>query len=241
MPGARRPPGDRLEVADCGDSALRVVAVASDPEARWSAIQRLAAAVNASPPPGVWSAVATYDSALIEFDPGVVDHAEVAAAVSALFPGGTAATASAPTVFTVPVVYGGAYGPDLEDVARHLGLSVEQVVDAHAGLAHPVRCFSHGAAPMLDGPGWNGQVPRLSEPRVRVPRGAILVAGRQAMILSREQPSGWRVLGRTPIGLVDPSQANPVAYRPGDLFQYRRIAPDEWADHADAFLADFRA
>jgi KipI family sensor histidine kinase inhibitor len=228
-------------VADYGDSALRVVAVAPDREVRWTAIHRLAAAVNASPPPGVWSAVATYDSALIEFDPGVVDHEEVAAAISALFPGRTARTAGAPAVFVVPVVYGGMYGPDLEEVARHLNLSPEQVVKAHSGLSHSVRCFSHGAAPMLDGPSWNVQVPRLSEPRVRVPGGAILVAGRQAMILSREQPSGWRVLGRTPIRLVDPSQANPVAYRPGDLFQYRRIAPDEWADHTGTFLADFRA
>ena len=38
----------------------------------------------------------------------------------------------------IPVVYGGEQGPDLDDVARHTGMTPRQVVECHAAAAYVV-------------------------------------------------------------------------------------------------------
>jgi KipI family sensor histidine kinase inhibitor len=142
--------------------------------------------------------------------------------------------------YVVPVVYGGDHGPDLTDVALELGVEPHVVVTAHMRLTHPVRCLSHSAAPMFDGLPFESEVGRLATPRTRVAAGSIMVAGQQSMILCVDQPSGWRVIGRTPISLVDPARADPVLHRPGDMFGYRSIDPTDWGEHVNTSLGDCR-
>ena len=35
-------------------------------------------------------------------------------------------------VYEIPVCYGGEYGPDIENIAEHAGLSVEEVIKIHS-------------------------------------------------------------------------------------------------------------
>jgi KipI family sensor histidine kinase inhibitor len=232
---------DTWQAMPFGDSAVRVRSLAVDSETRWAAAHRLAAAINARPPHGIRSATATYDSILVEFDPRVVAHEKVVESVASRCRNHGPAPSRPPETYVVPVAYGGEWGPDLDDVARELAMSAETLVALHVALAHPVRCLSHSAAPMLDGPTPGREVRRRSVPRVRVAAGSVMVAGRQSMILCADQPSGWRVIGRTPIQIVDPSNAEPVRHRPGDIFRYRRIDPSQWQEHSALSLGDCRA
>ena len=109
-----------VEVFESGDAALRVVASSPDREANWTTVHSLAAWFEAAGADGVHGAVPTYDSLLVEFDPGVTSARQVRAFVllgmrQLDFIG---APARAPREFNVPVVYGGEYGPDLERVAE---------------------------------------------------------------------------------------------------------------------------
>jgi len=63
-------------------------------------------------------------------------------------------------------------------------------------------------------------LPRRATPRLAVPAGSVAVAGAQAGIYPFASPGGWQVLGRTGLGLFDPSQARPALLRSGDRVRF---------------------
>jgi KipI family sensor histidine kinase inhibitor len=232
--------GIHWTAVEYGDSALRVAPVVRDRETAWTCVHQLANAINGARAPGVLAATATFTSILVEFDPSMISHAEVATATEVRSRAPKPPDDGHHTAYVVPVVYGGEHGPDLTDVALELGVEPEAVVEAHLRQTHPVRCLSHSAAPMFDGLTFNSEVGRLPAPRTLVAAGSVMVAGQQSMILCADQPSGWRVIGRTPIRLVDPARAEPVLHRPGDMFGYRSIAPTDWEEHVKISLSECR-
>ncbi|MEX0744895.1 MAG: 5-oxoprolinase subunit PxpB [Phycisphaeraceae bacterium] len=107
-------------------------------------------------------------------------------------------------VRALPTWYERSVGPDLERVARHAGMSVDQVIECHAGTIY--RVFALGFAPgfafmgLLDE---RLEVPRLDTPRQRVPVGSVAIAGRQTAAYPTITPGGWNLLGRTSARLFD--------------------------------------
>ena len=231
-------------ISDCGDSALTVKAVGADPEESWRLVHALADALDAIRLHGVREAVPTYDTLLVEFDCAHTDHGTVRAVLrheAARF-AAAAPRPRAPRRFLVPVVYGGAHGPDLPRVAAQLGLTESEVVDLHTGSDLTVRCLGAPAgAPMTDGPPFPAPVPRLASPRIRVEPGCVAVAGRQAVICPMPSPGGWPLLGRTPVRVLDLHSDPLTAYLPGDTFRFVPIPPEEWDDHAGTPLSACRA
>ncbi len=73
---------------------------------------------------------------------------------------------------------------------------------------------------MTDGPDFRVPIPRLAIPRLRVPPGAISVAGSQTVIGPVAAPSGWRQIGRTPLTILQTEDDNVVPYRPGDRVRF---------------------
>jgi KipI family sensor histidine kinase inhibitor len=219
-----------LQVADCGDAAVRVSCPTSDREQAWHTVHALSTWLDARRDlHHIRAAIATYDAVLVEFDPEFTDHDAVRGIVH------SAATQSrrvrgTPTHFDVPVVYGGDHGPDLPRVAEQQGLDLERVVAIHTEQALVMRC--HGApagAPMLDGPRFPHPVPRLPSPRANVPAGAVAVAGHQAVVSARPAPGGWCVIGRTPRTLIDVDRDPLTVFAPGDTFRFFPIEPGEWS------------
>ena len=60
--------------------------------------------------------------------------------------------------------------------------------------------------------------------------GSVAVSGSQSIIYPVKSPGGWRLLGRTPLRLVDPAGDEFVAYRAGDLLEYVPIDEDRFAE-----------
>lgn len=224
-------------ITDCGDSAVVVKATAADADHRWEFVHALADAVEAAGLDGVHGVVPAYDSLLVEFDCTRTDHATVRDAIRQAALRQDSVRRPMAQQFTVPVVYGGEYGPDLPEVARQLGLTEREVVELHSGTPLTVRCLGAPAgAPMMDGPPFPKPVPRLGSPRTSVPPGSIAVAGRQAVICPVRSPGGWPLLGRTPLRVLDLAAEPFAAYRPGDQFRFVPIAPAQWDEHRDAVL-----
>ncbi|MFG1685605.1 allophanate hydrolase subunit 1 [Nonomuraea sp. NPDC049269] len=226
-----------IHIADCGDSAVVVKATGGG---AWRVVHALADAIEAVRLHGVHGVVPTYDSLLVEFDCSATDHDTVHRALrgAAGRLAESPAPAPSPRRFTVPVVYGGEYGPDLPVVAEQLGLTEREVVDLHTARDLMVRCLGAPVgAPMMDGPAFPKPVPRLASPRTSVPPGSIAVAGRQAVICPMRSPGGWPLLGRTPLRVLDLDSEPLTPYRPGDIFRFVSITPEEWSDHDGAMLA----
>ena len=221
-----------LQIADCGDAAVRVSCRASDPEQAWRTVHALSDWLEACRHPHhIRGTIATYDAVLVEFDAALTDHD----AVRALVEIGAARSRPqnrSPKQFAIPVVYGGEHGPDLLRVAEQQGLDADEVVAIHTAQPLLMRCYgSPAGAPMLDGPRFPHPVPRLPSPRPHVGAGAVAVAGRQAVVSARPAPGGWCVLGRTPKTLVDVTRTPLAAFAPGDTFRFFPIRPEEWPDY----------
>jgi KipI family sensor histidine kinase inhibitor len=212
------------DVRPFGEAAL-LVAVADA-----SAAQALAAALRRDPPEGVTAVVPGRDSVLVELDVLAVDADAVADALARLPP---VPTEEGARQRTVPVVYGGEHGPDLDDVAVQAGTSPEAVIELH--VATEVRVLFGGFAPgfaYLGDVAAPLRVGRLPIPRTRTPTGSVALADGMTGIYPAELPGGWRVIGRTPITLFDPHRSPPAYLVPGDRVRFAPIALAEWDDHA---------
>lgn len=132
-------------------------------------------------------------------------------------------------VVPVPVCYGGAHGPDLEEVARARGLAPEQVVEAHVASEHVVFMigFTPGL-PYIGGLDPRLAVPRRATPRTRIPAGTVAIARDQTVIYSLETPGGWNLIGRTPVKLFDPAADPPCRLQAGDRIRFVPITTDEF-------------
>lgn len=215
-----------VEVHESGDAAVRVVATSPDREQNWVAVHALAGWLETADVEGLHGAVPTYDSVLVEFDPYVTSARQIRAFVllgmrQLDYVGAPART---PRQFDVPVVYGGEYGPDLRKVADHEGLSPSEIIALHTAKSYVIRCLGAPAgSPMMDGPDFPLPVPRLKDPRLSVPAGAVSVAGRQAVIAPAVAPGGWCVIGQTPLTVLNPDKQPLVPYVPGDLLRFHEV------------------
>jgi KipI family sensor histidine kinase inhibitor len=124
-------------------------------------------------------------------------------------------------IVDVPVYYGGEDGVDLEDFARAKSLSVKDVVTLHTAPLYSVAAV--GAMPgfvYLSGLDPSLAAPRLSSPRQGVPKGSVIIGGTQTGIMPITAPSGWHILGRTPLDLFDPARERPALLKPGDRIRF---------------------
>jgi KipI family sensor histidine kinase inhibitor len=162
-----------------------------------------------------------FASVLIDFDPRRRSLAEVEELVLARMKGAQGTSFENPRQVEIPVRYGGECGPDLEDVARHTGLSPEDVVRLHTSAEYLVYFlgFSPGF-PYLGGLPAELATPRLPAPRKRVPAGSVAIGGSQTGIYSMETPGGWRIIGRTTVRLFDADANPPALLHTGDHIRF---------------------
>jgi len=225
-----------VQVAPCGEAAIRVTVLHTDAHERWRTAHTIAEWLDANPIPGVFGSVPTYDSLLIEFD-AVRVNADTLSPVIRLAANTGTDDAHRPKKFVLPVVYGGHYGPDLRFVAEYLGIADQKVVELHTKEERTVRCLGGPAAScMIDGPPFTKPIPRLPDPRLQVAPNAISVAGAQGVIGPVKAPSGWRLIGLTPVEIMDLRSERLVPYRPGDIVQFESIPESAWQDYAGVYL-----
>lgn len=199
-----KPAGDRAWLLDIGDNAL---------------VHRWAAAVRAARLPGVVDVVPGLTTLLVTVDPAEARASALRAALAALSP--AADTARVADTHVIDVHYDGA---DLADVSRLTGLTARDVVAAHTGT--PWRVAFCGFAPgfaYLVGGDERLRVPRRDEARVRVPAGAVAIAGDFSSIYPRPSPGGWQLLGRTEAVLWDTTADPPALLQPGATVRFRDV------------------
>lgn len=221
----------RAQISSSGDAALRVVATLGDREANWRLVHHLARYLDQGQFPGVVGSIPTYDALLIELDPGQAARGELVRFVERAVEGVDADVplTESPRHFRVPVLYDLDVAPDLAELARAQGLSIDEVISIHSSPRYTVRCLgSPGGSPMLDGPDFPFPVPRLASPRATVPQGVVSVAGRQATITPAVAPGGWALIGRTPLTILDLTSEPFVPYAPGDYISFHPIERDEF-------------
>ncbi len=197
-----------------------------DPEA-FARVRALTQALEQSPISGVVELIPTYRSVLIHFDPLSVDRSQVLAWIRQHLQT-SAGSQGVARVVVIPTLYGGESGPDLGDVSQHAGLTPDEVVKIHSSDDYLVYMigFTPGF-PYLGGLSPKIACPRLSSPRTVVPAGSVGIAETQTGIYPLATPGGWRLIGRTPLRLFDPSSPEPFVLQAGDYLRFRPISTEE--------------
>ena len=161
-----------------------------------------------------------YASLLIDFDPRRYTHERIEALVRACLETPEPPD-SEPRQVEIPVEFGGECGPDLEDVARHTGLSPGSVVERFTSAVYEVYFVGFATCfPYLGGLPAELATPRLSAPRKHVPAGSVAIGGHQAGLYPLASPGGWRLIGRTRLRLFDPQVTPPPLLRMGDRLRF---------------------
>ncbi|WP_085809229.1 allophanate hydrolase subunit 1 [Sphingomonas sp. TZW2008] len=192
-------------------------------DAVFARVVALDRALTAAAPEGLIETVPAYTSLLIVFDPLVTDHVAIEAHAAPLAATLHAHLADA-AVHKVPVCYDGAAAPDLAEAAERLGVSPEALITSH--LSGEYRVFMYGFAP---GYAYLGGVPEaIALPRkpaaVRgYPVGSVMIAGPQCLITTLPMPTGWWVIGRTPLRVLDTDAKRPFLFEPGDRVRFVRV------------------
>jgi inhibitor of KinA len=170
---------------------------------------------------GVVATVPGYTTLLIEYDPALWEYDALCDEILRAVEHRQDDTAQEARLVEIPVRYGGEFGPDLEFVAQHNGISKDDVIRIHTSESYQV--FILGFAPGFPYLGILNEriaAPRLESPRKRVPAGSVGIAGRQTGIYPRESPGGWRLIGRTDVKLFDANQNPPTLLQAGDKVRF---------------------
>ena len=178
---------------------------------------------------GVSETLPTYRSLLVNYDPLVVTRDELVAQLQPLIESPPEAGDAAPAHWQIPVCFDSDLAPDLAHVAAASGLDEKEVIEAMLEVTHHVYMlgFAPGQPYMGDlPPALN--IPRRENPVPRVEKGSVATATGLTIIYAVPNPTGWHVVGRTPLEIFDLAREQPILFKPGDKVNLRRIARDEF-------------
>lgn len=184
-------------------------------------VHALASLVEVSGIAGVIETVPAYATLLVHYDALVLSFTQIKNILREKVTQIQENESHKPRRVEVPVRYGGELGPDLEAVASHCGLPVEDIIRIHSEKIYTV--YMMGFTP---GYPYMGKLddalimPRLKTPRTRAPVGTVAIAGSQTGIYSIESPGGWNLIGWTPLQLFDSNSDSPFLFAPGDEVKF---------------------
>jgi KipI family sensor histidine kinase inhibitor len=219
-----------------GEAALSVEFGDRIDESLNARVHALDAALAEAPLPGQVETVPSYRALLVVFDPELADLPSARTRLAAIA-SDLPVEIRAARLWRVPVLYGGEAGLDLEMLADHAGLDARTYMARHAAGRYRIHmigfqpgfCYLGGLDPALE-------MPRRMEPRLAIPSRSISVGGVQTAIGTAAGPSGWHVIGRTPVRSFHPGRAPAFLFAPGDEIIFHPIEADAW-DTLDADAA----
>jgi 5-oxoprolinase (ATP-hydrolysing) subunit B len=131
----------------------------------------------------------------------------------------------------IPVVYGGEHGIDLEDVAKALKTTSDDIVARHVAGDYRVAMIGFT-------PGWSYlsgledglQMPRRQNPRLLTPAGTISIGGVQTGVQCLAGPSGWHLLGQTAVRTYQLHRDPIFLLEPGDAVTFSAVDAKTFAE-----------
>jgi len=216
-----------------GDRGLVVeLGAAIDPEINRK-VREISVSLEETPIVGVTEVIPTYRSVLICYDPVRINPERLRKEILDRERSLDKLEIPPPETTEIPVAYGDEFGPDMEFVAQHNRLSPEEVIQIHSSGTYLIYMigFTPGF-PFLGGLSEKLFTPRLENPRQSVPAGSVAIANNQTGIYSLDSPGGWRLIGRTPIKVYDPTRSPPIILKAGNYLRFKRISRDEFQEIA---------
>src|SRR6202051_4888877 len=229
-----------------GDSAITVEFSRTIDDAANQRVLALDRTLAREPVAGVTETVPTYRSLLVHYDPVLIDFGARSEKLAVLAQLPVPATTKSRR-WRIPVVYGGEHGIDLEDVARTLNTTPDDIVARH--IAGDYRVAMIGFTPgwsYLSGLQDSLHMPRRQNPRLLTPAGTISIGGVQTGVQCLAGPSGWHLLGQTAGRTYQFHREPTFLLEPGDAISCaavdaKTLADQDRAAAAGEFVAELMA
>lgn len=185
--------------------------------------------LQASPIPGVLDLVPAYADLKVHYDPEIIQHSELYKLLTDFPEEPDRADTDESTLYQIPVVYGGVYGPDLSHVLQSIGLRKKKMIELHTEREYLIYMlgFTPGF-PYLGGMNKKIACHRKEKPALKIPAGSVGIAGSQTGIYPIDSPGGWQIIGRTPVRLFNPEKPDPFLVKPGDRIRFYQIQESEF-------------
>lgn len=213
-------------ILPAGDRALSVTfGYTIDPDVN-DRVQALADSLRNHPLRGVIECVPTYCSLLVCYDPMQVRYTALCRRLLARTKKNHVLQTTPSRILAIPCLYD---GEDLPEMADLTGLPVNEIIRIHSQPDY--RVYMLGFLPgfvYLGGLDARIAAPRLSTPRTVIPAGSVGIGGSQTGVYPMASPGGWRLIGRTPIPLYDPTRAEAILCRAGDRVRFVPIDPAQY-------------
>ena len=132
-------------------------------------------------------------------------------------------------LYELPVCYNPDFGMDLYETAEILGFSTDQLIDQHTSFEYTV--FGIGFLPgfmYLGGLPGSLETSRRKEPRLKVKKGSVGLAGKQTGIYPQDSPGGWNIIGNCPIPIFNVNNEEPCFIKVGDKVKFVSISRAEY-------------
>lgn len=178
-------------------------------------VHAVATAILDTPPAGVTDVIPSYASLFIEYDESKTNERTLRDWLRGLQ--GRRSGNEAKEV-VIPVRYD---GQDLQQVAEHAKVTVEEVIKRHSSRSY--RVYALGFTPGFPFMGEIDEslrMPRLATPRPRVEAHTVAIADGQTGIYPLASPGGWRLLGTALTPAYDPHRNQPFLVQPGDTVRF---------------------
>lgn len=214
-----------------GDKAVSIEYGNEINEAINRKIRAMCFSIKAANITGIEELIPTYRSLSIEYNPLLIGFNELVNKLAALEKNLDEIDLPKSKVIVVPVCYGGDFGPDIDFVAGHNGMSVNEVIQIHTSVDYLIFMlgFTPGF-PYLGGMSEKIETPRLQTPRTKIPAGSVGIAGKQTGVYPIESPGGWQLIGRTPLKLYDPNREPPIFLQAGDYIRFVPVTKDAFEE-----------
>lgn len=210
-----------MEFRPLGDNAMVLCYGIIEDEQKYQRVYRDYMAFCEQMTGYVLDVVLCYSSIGFYFDPVVISFAEVRDKAAGILAKTDNSVRNFPKEVKIPVIYGGKFSPDLEEVAWHLKMSPDEIIRQHTANSYTV--FGIGFLPGFPYMGLlpeSLQIPRKKTPVSKVAAGSVAIAGKHTGIYPFDSPGGWHVIGWTPVEMFDYHSTNPSLLKPGDIVRF---------------------
>ncbi|KHO39897.1 allophanate hydrolase [Clostridium tetani] len=212
-----------------GDKALTIEYGNEISEDISSKVRSMMVALETNKIDGIVEIVPTYRSLMVHYNPLIIGYDDLVNKLKSLENKLEDISLPEPEVIEIPTVYGGEYGPDIENVAKHNKITVEEVIKIHSSKEYLIYMlgFTPGF-PYLGGMDEKIATPRLKSPRTKINKGSVGIAGSQTGIYPIDSPGGWQLIGKTPLKLYEPNREVPILLKAGNYIKFVPIFEGEY-------------
>jgi len=175
--------------------------------------------------------VPSYNKILIQFDPLKSNYKKIVNYIKSIKIKKNQRNISE-NILEIPICYNDIYALDLDNISKITKLSKKEIINKHLStLFHVYMIGFLPGLPFMGDMNMDLSLPRLTTPRINVPKGSVGIVDKLCVIYPQESPGGWNILGRTPINLFNKDKIEPLLIKPGYKIQFKEISVNEFKNY----------